>query len=583
MNTLSGSVERITYYNEENGYSVIRLRPSGRRHLPTISREGLVTIVGNLPQLSPGEHLKLKGQWVKHAQHGTQFQVETCEQNLPANVAGIRRYLGSSLIRGIGPRLAENIVETFGENTLTVIEEQPERLLDVPNIGTKRAQNITTAWEEQKQVKEIMLFLHSRGVSTNLATKIYKTYGDDALETVQENPYQLAADIYGVGFKTADQIAQDLGLPFDHPSRIEAGVVYALSEMSNDGHVFAPQGILVERAAELLGADEGLIPPALERLLQEDRIRIEEISAQETGSIGSAYQGVTEPGAAYHFPAVYLTPFYYGEIGVAGRLRALAQDDSGVDDLKRPPADQDLSPKQRQAIENALRYPVSVLTGGPGTGKTTCLKSLITTLEANSIPYALACPTGRAAKRLSEATGRPASTIHRLLGYSPVEGYQYHDRNPLPIRFLIVDEASMLDMLLANHLFKALRAGTHVLLVGDVDQLPSVGAGDVLRDVIASGIAPVTRLETIFRQAEGSHIITNAHRINRGKMPVFPKKSPAGCKAIVSSSRPMTPMLPVPGSKMWSASASLKRLAWTRARRFRSWRRCIAVTPGSPL
>ncbi|MBL7162202.1 MAG: ATP-dependent RecD-like DNA helicase [Anaerolineales bacterium] len=530
MDSLSGSVERITYYNSENGYSVVRLRPS-KRNMPAANREGLITIIGNLPELSPGEHLTLRGHWTKHPKHGKQFSVEKCEQALPATVVGIRRYLGSGLIKGIGPRLAERIVDHFGDSTLEIIENQPKRLLEVPNIGPKRTHKIASAWQEQKQVKEIMLFLHSHGVSTNLAVKIYKTYGDAALEIVRDNPYQLARDIYGVGFKTADRIAQDLGLPPDHPSRIEAGVIFALNEMSNDGHVYAPQGTLIERATQLLNAGADLIPPALERLAEEDRIRPDVIPTDEARMNDTTPRGVAEPEADYQIraPAIYLTPFYYGEIGVAERLRKLAEttpQESSYKGLLFP--DPDLSKEQQQAISNALMHPVSVLTGGPGTGKTTCLKSLIFQLESSSIPYALASPTGRAAKRLSETTDRPASTIHRMLGFSPKGGFKHNVENPLPIKYLVLDETSMLDLLLANNLLKALKPGTHLLLVGDVDQLPSVGAGDVLRDVIASDAAPVTRLNTIFRQAAGSHIITNAHHINRGEMPIFPPSPQPG-------------------------------------------------------
>lgn len=533
MEEISGSVERITYYNPENGYSVIRLRPT-KRFPSAVNREGFITIVGNLPELSPGEYVKLTGRWSKHPKHGTQFSAEKCEQQYPASVAGIRRYLGSGLIKGIGPRLADRIVDSFGDSTLSIIEEHPERLLEVPDIGPKRSGKIATAWQEQKQVKEIMLFLHSHGVSTNLAVKIYKTYGDQALEIVQNNPYQLARDIYGVGFKTADRIAQDLGLPFDHPSRIEAGLIFSLNEMSNDGHVYAPQEHLTERASELLNTNPELIPPALERLTKEDRIRPDKIPIQATSDSDPSLGGIAESQAQYNVqaPAIYLTPFYFGEMGVAERLRTLANDPSPSQLANQTPLpDPNLSPEQRQAILNALKNPVSVLTGGPGTGKTTCLKSLIQNLEALSISYALASPTGRAAKRLSEATGRPASTIHRLLGYSPMEGFKYHPENPLPVDFLVVDETSMLDLILANNLLKALKTNAHILFVGDVDQLPSVGAGDVLRDVIASGMAPVTRLTTIFRQAEGSNIIKNAHRINRGEMPIFsltPSPSPHG-------------------------------------------------------
>jgi exodeoxyribonuclease V alpha subunit len=531
MDTLTGAVERITYYNPENGYSVLRLRPD-RNRTPGINREGLVTITGNLPELSPGEHLRLSGKWVNHPQHGLQFQTEKCEQTLPATVTGIRRYLGSGLVKGIGPRLAERIVSQFGERTLDVIESQPELLRKVPDIGPKRARLIAAAWGEQKQVKEIMLFLHSHGVSTNLAIKIYKQYGDSALQIVQNDPYRLARDIYGVGFKTADRIAQALGLPGDHPSRIEAGVVFALNEMTNDGHVYSPLPALTERAAGLLEVNPELIPAALERLTHDGRVHQENLpfpdpdtkSPEGAERSPKARGALSEQPALYGQPAIYLSTLYYGETSVAERLRALASAiPSRLSDL--PPAyvaiDTSLSAEQQAAIRTALSHPVSVLTGGPGTGKTTALKAIIAVLESARKAYALASPTGRAAKRLSQATDRSASTIHRLLAFTPGEGFKYNTENPLPVDLVVVDEASMLDLMLTNHLLKALVPGAHLLLVGDVDQLPSVGAGDVLRDVIASGLAPVTRLSIIFRQAAHSQIITNAHRINQGQTPIF--------------------------------------------------------------
>jgi exodeoxyribonuclease V alpha subunit len=528
METLTGSVERITYYNPENGYSVVRLRPEGARSAAGLSRDGLATVVGNLPELAPGEYLSLQGQWVNHPRHGAQFNVEICTQTLPATAAGMRRYLGSGLVKGIGPRLAERIVAHFGASTLEVIESQPERLQQVADIGPKRCAMIARAWEEQKQVKEIMLFLHSHGISTNLAIKIYKQYGDQALGVVRSDPYRLAQDIYGVGFKTADQIAQRLGLPPDHPSRIEAGLVYCLNELSNDGHVYAPRQVLIERAANLLQAPEDLVQPALERLVQNDRLRLDMLPSGEAPLSGSApaSPGVAEASGGYTLPAVYLPPYYFSEVGAAERLRSLARAlPSRLADL--PPAfihlDPMLSAEQASAIRRALSSPVSVLTGGPGTGKTTALRALMSVLNAAGKRCLLAAPTGRAAKRLSEAAGQPASTIHRLLGFSPGEGFKHNAENPLPADLVVVDEASMLDLLLAHHLLKAIQPGAHLLLVGDVDQLPSVGAGDVLRDVIDSRLAPVTRLSVIFRQAAGSHIITNAHRINQGQMPNFPQ------------------------------------------------------------
>lgn len=533
MDSLSGSVERITFYNPENGYTVLRLRPEQQRGIQSIPRtslstDGLATVVGNLPEVSPGEFLHMQGQWSRHPTHGSQFKAEVCEQTLPATLAGIQGYLGSGMIKGIGPKLAERIVGKFREDTFEVIEQTPERLLEVPGIGMDRTSKITKAWQEQKQVKEIMVFLHSHGVSTNLAVKIYKTYGDQSLEIVQKNPYQLERDIYGVGFKTADKIARALGLPVDHPSRVEAGIVFALNEMIDDGHVFVPRESLGERALELLEVSSDLIPAALDRLAQEDRIRADMVplngKVTETGM-----KAVGEAAAAYPSSVIYLTPLYFGERGVAERLKALAGALSPDRAMNRMLfSDEHLSDEQRSAIEMALTHSVSVLTGGPGTGKTTCLKALIAALEAGGVTYALASPTGRAAKRLSEATGRPARTIHRLLEYSPVEGFKHKDDNPLDLDFLVVDEASMLDLLLTNNLLKAIRPGTRVLFVGDVDQLPSVGAGDVLRDLIDSHVVPVTRLSTIFRQAAHSQIITNAHLINQGKFPEFPKSGSEG-------------------------------------------------------
>ncbi len=541
METLSGSIERVTYYNPENGYSVVRLRPDRRRRaFPAhgVNREGLITIVGNLPELTPGEFVELEGDYTNHPKHGYQFQVEVCRQTLPATTDAIRRYLGSGLIKGIGPAMADRIVGHFGDQTLAVIENTPQQLKEVPDIGPKRTRMIAAAWSEQKQIKDIMLFLHGHGISTNLAVKIYKTYDAQALEIVQRDPYQLARDIYGVGFKTADKIARTLGLEADHPSRLEAGLVYTLNQRTDDGHVYTPRETLVREAAALLEVDESLIPAALERLAQAERIIAEQVPVKGSGPEGASGMGVAEARPAYDpestspeagEAAIYLAPLYYGEVGVARRLAGLAGAlPSRLSDI--PPTFTELSghltEAQAAAIRTALSHPVSVLTGGPGTGKTTCLQSLISVAESHNKRYALASPTGRAAKRLAEATGRPASTIHRLLDYSPRRGFVFNDENPLPIDLLIVDEVSMLDLVLANSLLKALAPGTHLLLVGDVDQLPSVGAGDVLRDVIASRIAPVTRLETIFRQAADSHIIANAHRVNRGEYPQFP--GPAG-------------------------------------------------------
>jgi exodeoxyribonuclease V alpha subunit len=418
MDTLSGSVERITYYNPENGYTVLRLRPEGQKGMDAVPKsslsfDGLATVVGNLPEVSPGEFLQLQGQWSRHATHGSQFKAEVCEQTLPATLAGIQGYLGSGMIRGIGPKLAERIVGKFKEETFNVIEQTPERLLEVSGIGMDRTARITKAWQEQRQVKEIMVFLHGHGVSTNLAVKIYKTYGDQSLEIVQQNPYQLERDIYGVGFKTADKIARAIGLPVDHPSRIEAGIVFARTEMIHEGHVFVPRETLAARAVELLEVSSDLIAPALDRLAQEDRIRPDMVPLNHKPTEAGK---VAEATGAYSSSVIYLTPLYFGEKGVAERLKALVRALSPTRVMNGTLFhDEHLSDEQGSAIEMALTHPVSVLTGGPGTGKTTCLKALINTLESQGMKYALASPTGRAAKRLSEATGHPARTIIRLL------------------------------------------------------------------------------------------------------------------------------------------------------------------------
>jgi exodeoxyribonuclease V alpha subunit len=512
---LAGSVDRIIYHNSETGYSILRLRPD-KKH-PKADREGLLTVTCRLPGISAGERLKIQGEWKEHARFGLQFQADTCQQSAPATSDGIRRYLGSGLVKGIGPRLAERIVAKFGTETLEVIENHPHRLKEAADIGPKRSKLIAAAWEEQKQVKEIMLFLHSLEISASLAVKIYKKFGNDALHVIRSDPYRLALDLHGVGFKTADKVAQSMGLPVDHPARIEAGIAFALESLTGEGHVFSEKTALLQKAADLLGVDLDFLPPALARLEQDETVVLENLPAEKASQCMQIPGGETEPAVG-----VYLAPYYYSEKGVAERLRLLSN--------VRPPLattgtvnflDTALSSEQQEAIRTSFQHAVSILTGGPGTGKTTCLRSLIASLETAKKSYALSSPTGRAAKRLSEAAGRPASTIHRMLGFKPGEGFKFNAENPLPVDMLVVDEVSMLDLMLAHHLFKALRPGTHLLLVGDIDQLPPVGAGDVLKDIIASGTMPVTRLNTIFRQAASSQIVTNAHRINRGEMPEF--------------------------------------------------------------
>lgn len=522
MDTLEGTVERITYYNEENGYSVIRLAPTGQiSFYSAVGPDGLVTVVGNLPEVAPGESLHLQGQWQTHPRHGRQFQAESVQRITPATVEGIKRYLGSGLIKGIGPRTAEKIVNHFGLDTLDVLDHDPGRLFEVEGVGQHRVKIISRAWVDQQHIKEVMIFLQECNISTGLAVKIYKTYGDRSIPQIRENPYRLAQDVWGIGFKTADRIARLMGLPPDHPRRMEAGVVYTLNQALEDGHLYLPELELVEKATELLEVAPADISAAIDRAAAAELVIRERVPSDG----GEPVLGI------------YLPAFYRSEVGIARRLRVLLDTPTSfLEPLKRhnlallvtqAAADNgiELSDQQQAAIRAALTEKVSILTGGPGTGKTTTLRTLIHILARRGVSFALASPTGRAAKRLSEATGHAARTIHRLLGYKPTEGFAFDEDNPLPADFVIVDEVSMLDAVLANALIRAVDPRAHLLLVGDVDQLPSVGAGDVLRDLIASGVVPVTQLDVIFRQAEGSLIVTNAHRINRGQMPVFPDQA----------------------------------------------------------
>lgn len=529
---IRGSVERVTYYSAQNGYTVLRLKPDNRNMLPfkyASGRDALITVVGNLPEVSPGEWLKLSGSWSTHAKHGRQFQAEQCEKSIPASSEGIKRYLGSGLIQGIGPVTAERIVDHFGTDTLNVIELEPGRLAEVPGIGKKRVTGIIKAWEDQRAIKDVMIFLQSHGVTINLATKIYKKYGDSSLAVVQNTPYRLVQDIYGVGFKTADGIARATGIAADDPGRIEAGIAYTLNKMADEGHVYAPQELLEPEASKILGVEVEKVAAVIDRLESSDVIKREIISRQ-----------VEEPAAEddptvvklHEERAVYLTNMYYSEVGVSNRIQRLIDHPTSrlaplqaalsthrLEEIKSQiRSSVPLAPQQAQALSTAIYHKVTVLTGGPGTGKTTTLRALLDLLDSGGHSYALASPTGRAAKRLAEATGRQAKTIHRLLGFSPGTGFDRNEDQPLDVDMVVIDEASMLDLMLANGLLKAIGPDTHLLLVGDTDQLPSVGAGDVLGDLIESGAAAVVRLQTIFRQAAGSMIIRNAHHINQGRM-----------------------------------------------------------------
>ena len=509
---VTGVLERITYANEETGYTVARV-DTGR------GAGDLLTVVGALLGAQPGESLRLHGRWGSHPQYGKQFTVENYTTVLPATIQGIRRYLGSGLIKGIGPRLADRIVEHFGTETLEIIEQSPARLVEVPKLGPKRTKLIAAAWEEQKAIKEVMIFLQSVDVSTSLAVRIYKNYGDDSIRVVREEPYKLAADVWGIGFLTADRIAQAVGIPHDSPQRVKAGLQHALSQSADQGHCFLPEERLISDAVKLLAVEVGLVIECLAGLVAEEGVVREQVPSDE--------------GVGESLTAVYLVPFHRAEISLANQLLRLLK---GPEDRLTSFADvdwgralawlrtqtgADLAPEQEQSVKLALTEKVAVLTGGPGCGKSFTVRSIVTLALARRAKVVLAAPTGRAAKRLAELTGCEASTVHRLLELKPGGDAAYDRDRPLDADLVVVDEASMLDLLLANKLVKAVAPGAHLLLVGDVDQLPSVGAGEVLRDLLAPGSpVPAVRLTRIFRQAQQSGVVTNAHRINEGVPPI---------------------------------------------------------------
>ncbi|MFJ4092847.1 ATP-dependent RecD-like DNA helicase [Kitasatospora sp. NPDC089913] len=506
---VEGVLERITYANEETGYTVARV-DTGR------GGNDLLTVVGALLGAQPGESLRLHGRWGSHPQYGRQFVVENYTTVLPATVQGIQRYLGSGLIKGIGPRFAERIVERFGADTLEVIEKEPGRLIEVPGLGPKRTKKIAAAWEEQKAIKEVMVFLQGVGVSTSLAVRIYKQYEDASIGVVKNEPYRLASDVWGIGFLTADRIAQAVGIPHDSPERVKAGLQYALSQSSDQGHCYLPEERLIADGVKLLQVDVGLVIDCLAELVAAEGVVREQVP-------GAAGEPIT---------AVYLVPFHRAEISLANQLLRLLRADNDrmpwFGDVDWPAAlgwlarqtGAELAPEQEQSVRLALTERVAVLTGGPGCGKSFTVKSIVTLALAKRAKVVLAAPTGRAAKRLAELTGVEASTVHRLLELRPGGDAAYDRDRPLDADLVVVDEASMLDLILANKLVKAVAPGAHLLFVGDVDQLPSVGAGEVLRDLLAEGgPIPSVRLTRIFRQAQQSGVVTNAHRINEGLPP----------------------------------------------------------------
>lgn len=501
---LSGVVERIIYHNEENGFTVFVLNTS---------RSHTALIKGHTPTLHAGEQVQVRGAWVMHPKFGKQFEAEHCTISLPTSAMGIQKYLASGMIKGIGPVYAQKLVKAFGDKSLEIIDKTPYRLHEVPGIGKKRVERIIEAWEDQKEISHIMVFLQEKNISPTYAAKIYKKYGMESVSVLHENPYRLADDIWGVGFKIADQIAQNMGFAPDSQKRISSGILYVLSQETSFGHLYAELELLKEKAAQLLGLealDDHMhkLKLALHDLYNTDRIKL--ITHEEKHFVG-------------------LASHYHSEKGVATRVQKLLVHKSplsfDIETIYRDLRENktiELNEDQQRAILTCLQHKITIITGGPGTGKTTTIKTLLSILDNNKITYKLTAPTGRAAKRINETTRKPATTLHRLLEFDvSTMRFKHNEQNALELDLLIVDEASMIDIFLAHSLLKALPYNAHLILIGDVHQLPSVGAGNMLNDLIASEKIPTIRLTQIFRQAENSLIIQNAHRINSGEFPAF--------------------------------------------------------------
>jgi exodeoxyribonuclease V alpha subunit len=502
---LAGAIERVTFHSEESGFCVLRVQVKGQRDL--------VTVIGSAASVTPGEYIEAFGRWVNDREHGLQFKADFLKVVPPSTLEGIEKYLGSGMVKGIGPHFAKKLVQAFGEAVFEVIETQPERLESLEGIGRKRRERIVSAWADQKAIREIMVFLQSHGVGTSRAVRIYRTYGDEAIAKVTENPYRLALDIWGIGFKTADTIAQKLGIPPDSLLRAQAGVRHALQVWSEQGHCAAPRDTLVTMAGDLLDIPEAILEQALQAELEAENLVLE--STEDAG------------------PLLYLTPMHRAETGCANQIRRLlngALPWGGIEADKAIPWVEGktgliLSESQRAAVATVLKSKVAIITGGPGVGKTTLVNSLLRILRAKRVNVLLCAPTGRAAKRMTETTGLEAKTVHRLLEFDP-KAFQFkrNEVNPLDTDLLVIDEASMMDVALMNQLLKAVPDTAGLLIVGDVDQLPSVGPGAVLADLIDSGAVPTVRLTEIFRQAQASRIIVNAHRINHGGVPLAAAK-----------------------------------------------------------
>ena len=507
LTDLQGQIERITFTSEETGYTVARVKVHGRREL--------LTVIGNIINPTPGEIIRMKGEWGNHPKYGEQFKIVLCQTTTPATVHGMEKYLGSGLIKGIGPVMAKRIVKMFGEKTLDIIENEIDRLVDVEGIGQKRIGMIRKAWEEQKEIRAVMIFLQSHGVSSGYAAKIFKQYGQEAIQIVQENPYCIATDIHGIGFITADKIAGKLGFAKDSDLRAAAGILYVLHELTDEGHVYYPYEPLVEKCREMLEIDREVIVKAIAAAALDKQIVVEDLNHDLAN-----YEENNK--------AVYLAGYHIAEKALAARLKTLIGSTQAIRKIDSEKAIQwvqeklsiALAEKQIEAVRQAAGNKVMVITGGPGTGKTTIVNAILKIFSAIKAKILLAAPTGRAAKRMSEATGHEAKTIHRMLEYNMRKGgFQKNEDSPLDCDLIIIDEASMIDTLLMHHLLKAIPAAATFILVGDVNQLPSVGAGNVLKDIMDSGIAPVVQLNEIFRQAKESSIIVNAHKINEGIIP----------------------------------------------------------------
>ncbi len=506
---LSGQIEHITYFNEENGFTIAKVKVEGRRDP--------VTVRGTLMGPLPGEVLTMQGEWTHHPKYGEQFRVVDYRTAVPASVYGIQKYLGSGLIKGIGPVMACRIVKKFGIKTLEIIEEEPERLAEIEGIGNKRIVMIKAAWDSQREIRDVMLFLQGHGVSSGYATKIFTVYGNTAIQVVRNNPYRLASDIFGIGFLTADRIAEKMGFDKNSPLRAKAGILYVLNQLAEEGSVYYSYEPLITRCIEVLHVDRDILTEAIGKLAFDEKIVIEDMN----DSIETFQE---------NFKAVFLDKYYHAENRIAERMARLSSAPKSI-----RPIDTDkaiewvqgrltfmLAEKQIQAIRCGLENKVMIITGGPGTGKTTIINAILKIYSKLKAKTLLAAPTGRAAKKMAEATGHEAKTIHRLLEYSLQKGgFKKDEADPLDCDVLFIDEASMIDTLLMHYLIKAVPPTAPLIIVGDVNQLPSVGAGNVLHDLIESEIIPVVRLNEIFRQAKASQIVINAHRINNGELPLI--------------------------------------------------------------